>query len=84
MKHTLRCHDFGGSCNQSILVGKQAIFPVTVTTAKIVPAHKGLRPKSPLALSLGLPIQRVLVSPRFALSTILARTARAFHCVAGS
>jgi hypothetical protein len=35
-------------------------------------------------LSLGLPIQRVLVSPRFALATILARTARAFHYVTGS
>jgi hypothetical protein len=84
MKHTLRCHDFGGSCNQSTLVGKLAIFPMTVHEAKIAPAHKGLRPKSPLALSLGLPIQRVLVSPRFALSTILARTARAFHHVIGS
>jgi hypothetical protein len=70
MKHTLRCHDFGGSYNQSFLVSEQAIFPMTMPEAKIAPAHKGLRPKSPLALSLGLPIQRVLVSPRFALSTI--------------
>jgi hypothetical protein len=36
------------------------------------------------ALSRGLPIQRVLAAPRFALSTILARTARAFHYVRGS
>jgi hypothetical protein len=31
-----------------------------------------------------LPIQEVLAAPRFALSTILARTARAFHYVRGS
>jgi hypothetical protein len=48
---------------------------------QIAPALKGLRPESPLALSLGLPIQRVLAAPRFALSTILARNARAFHYV---
>ena len=36
------------------------------------------------ALSLGLPIQRVLAAPRFALSTILARNARAFHYVRDS
>jgi hypothetical protein len=33
------------------------------------------------ALSRGLPIQQVLAAPRFALSTILARNARAFHYV---
>ena len=55
-----------------------------VPRAKIAPAHKGLRPKSPLALSLGLPIWGILAAPRFALSTILARTARAFHHVRGS
>src|SRR6185503_894812 len=48
-------------------------------TAKIAPAHKGLRPQSPLALSQGLPIQRVLAAPRFALSTILSHNARAFN-----
>ena len=57
---------------------------VDAQLAKIALAHKGLRPQSPLALSLGLPIQRVLASPRFALSTILARNARAFHYVRGS
>jgi len=132
MKHTLRCHDFGGSCNQGTLVGELAIFPMTVPEAKIAPTHKGLRPESPARrsaeqgprlrgwdrvgvhrtavmarscpapgshpstnrlepappsagpLSLGLPIQRVLPSPRFALSTILTHNARAFHCVTGS
>jgi len=44
------------------------------TLAKIVPAHKGLRPESPLALSLGLPIREVLAAPRFAPLTILAAT----------
>ncbi len=55
--------------------------PSRSSRAKTVPAHRGLRPESPLALSRGLPIQRVLAAPRFALSTILARTARAFHHV---
>ena len=57
---------------------------VSAPRATIAPAHKGLRPKSPLALALGLPIWEILAAPRFALSTILARTARAFHYVRGS
>ena len=52
--------------------------------AKTAPAHKGLRPESPLALSLGLPIFQILAAPRFAPLPILARTARAFHYVTGS
>jgi hypothetical protein len=84
MKHTLRYHDFGGSFNKINQLVEPAIIPVIVTEAKIAPAHKGLRPQSPLALSLGLPIQRVLAASRFALSTILARNARAFHYVTGS
>jgi hypothetical protein len=45
---------------------------------------RGLRPESSLALSLGLPIRGVLAAPRFALSPILARNARAFDRVSGS
>ena len=52
--------------------------------AKTAPAHKGLRPESALALSLGLPIFQILAAPRFAPLPILARTARAFHRVTGS
>src|SRR6478735_5054520 len=57
---------------------------MAMSPAKIAPAHKGLRPKSPLALSLGSPIRRVSASPRFALSTICSHNARAFHYVRDS
>ena len=84
MKHTLRCHDFGerhAGRSAGVRIGGES---VGAPRAKIAPAHKGLRPKSPLALSLGLPIWGISAAPRFALSTILARTARAFHYVRGS
>jgi len=58
--------------------------PSVKPRAKTAPAHNGLRPESPLALSLGLPIFQILAAPRFAPLPILARTARAFHHVAGS
>jgi len=84
MKHTLRCHEFGWArtlrAGAAWFKGK----PVSTPRAIIAPALKGLRPQSPLALSLGLPIQEVLAAPRFALSTTVAHNARAFHCVRGS
>ena len=50
------------------------------------PSTNRLEPAPPSAgpLSLGLPIQRVLAAPRFALSPILSRNALAFHRVTGS
>src|SRR5687768_8457822 len=44
----------------------------------------GLRPKRPLTLSRGLLIFAISASPRFALSTVLARNARVFHYVRDS
>ena len=84
MKHTLRCHGFG-ELGQVVRFGPATCMrrsPITVPKPR--PALKGLRPESPLALSLGSPIREVLVSPRFAPSTILPRNARAFHHVTGS
>jgi hypothetical protein len=84
MKHTLRCHGFGDAGEMARAHPRNRYALVTTPRAKTAPAHEGLRPQLPLALSLGLPIQRVWAAPRFALSTILARTARAFHYVTGS
>jgi hypothetical protein len=84
MKHTLRYHEFGESHDQHAVLLEQIITFMTEPEAKIAPALRGLRPESPLALSLGLPIFQILAAPRFAPLPILARTARAFHCVTGS
>ena len=62
MKHTLRCHDFGEAYLGNVpRIRYGAIFLATVrwTWAKIAPALKGLRPQSPLALSLGSQRTRV-------------------------
>jgi len=80
MKHTLRCHGIGDA-GQAARSGPATGSPNQVAAGQNRASPRGLRPESPLALSRGLPIQRVLAAPRFALSTILTRNARAFHYV---
>jgi hypothetical protein len=84
MKHTLRCHGFGGARNVAPPVPRNPKNADRDAAGQNRASPKGLRPESALALSLGLPIQRVLAAPRFAPLPILARNARAFHYVTGS
>jgi len=47
MKHTLRCHDFGCKHADKYMGLRIEGEPMGMSRAKIAPAHKGLRPKSP-------------------------------------
>jgi len=59
IKRTLRCRDFGEGyfeLSRQASEWKSSWRRRSPTVAKIAPALKGLRPESPLTLSLGLPI----------------------------
>ena len=81
-----------GTGHERVATGPMRVFAVRSPKGPLFlastrhPSRKRLEPAPPSAgpLSLGLPIWLILAAPRFALSTILARNARAFHYVRDS
>jgi hypothetical protein len=82
MKHTLRCHDFGWKAAVTRLLDFQQRGSLSARQNRASPQRVAAR----IAASFVARLANIdiLAAPRFALSTILARNARALHHLRGS
>jgi hypothetical protein len=83
MKHTLRCHDFGWM--RIAVVGvPESLRTVRNMTGQNRASPQGVAAQIAVSFVARLANIDILAAPRFALPTISAHTARAFHQVRGS